>query len=71
MSFINEEDVYAVIEELMRLIFKELKGIDVKIPFLRITFKEAQEKYKTDKPDLRKDFNSEFAFAWVVDFPLF
>ncbi|MCX5700188.1 MAG: aspartate--tRNA ligase [Candidatus Omnitrophica bacterium] len=71
MSFINEEDVFAVIEELMCLIFKELKGIEIKIPFLRITFKEAQEKYKTDKPDLRKDFNSEFAFAWVVDFPLF
>ena len=71
MSFINEEDVYAVIEELMYRIFKELKGVELKIPFPRITFKEAQEKYKTDKPDLRKEFNSEFAFAWVVDFPLF
>jgi aspartyl-tRNA synthetase len=71
MSFINEEDVYAVIEELMFRIFKELKGVELKIPFPRITFSEAQNKYKTDKPDLRKDFNSEFAFAWVVDFPLF
>ena len=71
MSFINEEDVYAVIEELMRRIFKELKGVELKIPFPRIAYAEAKEKYNTDKPDLRKDFNTEFAFAWVVDFPLF
>jgi len=71
MSFINEEDVYSVIEELMYRIFKELKGIELKIPFSRITFDEAQKKYNSDKPDLRKDFNTEFAFAWIVDFPLF
>jgi aspartyl-tRNA synthetase len=71
MSFINEEDIFVIIEELMRLIFKELKGIDIKTPFNRMTFAQAQEKYKSDKPDLRKEFNSEFAFTWVVDFPLF
>ncbi|MFA5177394.1 MAG: aspartate--tRNA ligase [Candidatus Omnitrophota bacterium] len=71
MSFISEEDVYAIIETLMFRIFKELKGVELKIPFPRITFSESQEKYKTDKPDLRKDFNTEFAFAWVTDFPLF
>ena len=71
MSFVNEEDVYSIIEELMRRIFKELKGIEIKIPFSRITFDEAQKKYDSDKPDLRKGQNSEFAFAWVVDFPLF
>ncbi|MFA5062492.1 MAG: aspartate--tRNA ligase [Candidatus Omnitrophota bacterium] len=71
MSFINEEDIYSLIEELMFRIFKELKGIELKIPFPRISFNEAQEKYKTDKPDLRKDFNSDFAFAWIVGFPLF
>ncbi|MDD5567821.1 MAG: aspartate--tRNA ligase [Candidatus Omnitrophica bacterium] len=71
MSFIGEEDIYSLIEELMFRIFKELKGIELKIPFPRISFNEAREKYKTDKPDLRKDFNSDFAFAWIVDFPLF
>ena len=70
-SFVNEEDIYAIIEELMQKIFKELKGIDIKIPFARITFKEAQDKYKTDKPDLRKELGSDFAFVWVLDFPLF
>ncbi|MCX5696041.1 MAG: aspartate--tRNA ligase [Candidatus Omnitrophica bacterium] len=71
MSFINEEDVYSVIEELIYRIFKQLKGIELKIPFARMTFDEAQKKYNTDKPDLRKDFNTEFALSWIVDFPLF
>ncbi len=71
MSFINEKDVYIIIEELMYKIFKELKGIELKIPFPRISFSEAQKKYNTDKPDLRKEFNTEFAFSWIVDFPLF
>jgi aspartyl-tRNA synthetase len=55
----------------MQLIFKELKGIDIKIPFPRMSYDEAQNKYKTDKPDLRKDLSSEFAFVWIMDFPLF
>ena len=71
MSFINEEDIYSIIEELMFKIFKELKGIELKLPFPRISFAEAQDKYKSDKPDMRKDLNNEFAFVWVVDFPLF
>ncbi|MCX5710467.1 MAG: aspartate--tRNA ligase [Candidatus Omnitrophica bacterium] len=71
MSFINEEDIYALIEELMKIILKDAKGLDIKTPFPRITYADAQNKYKTDKPDLRKELNSDFAFCWVVDFPLF
>ena len=71
MSFINEEDVYSLTEGLMKLIFKELKNIDIPIPFNRISYKEAMEKYGCDKPDLRKTLNLDFAFCWVVDFPLF
>ena len=71
MSFIDEEDIFTLSEKLFSLILKELKGIDLKVPFPRLTYKEAQEKYKTDKPDLRKELGSEFAFCWVVDFPLF
>ena len=71
MSFIDEEDVFTLSEGLFSLILKELKGIDLKVPFPRLTYKEAQEKYKSDKPDLRKELGTEFAFCWVVDFPLF
>ena len=71
MSFINEEDVFSLTEGLMKLIFKELKNIDIPVPFTRISYKEAMEKYKCDKPDLREQLKSDFAFCWVVDFPLF
>lgn len=71
MSFVSEEDVFSLTEQLMQLISREIKGIDIKIPFLRIPFDESQKKYNTDKPDLRKELKSEFVFCWVVDFPLF
>jgi aspartyl-tRNA synthetase len=71
MSFVDEEAIFSLTEELMQLILKDLKGVDIKIPFPRIKYSEAQDKYKSDKPDLRKELNSEFAFAWVLDFPLF
>jgi len=71
MSFINEEDIFSLSEGLMQLILKELKNIDIKIPFPRISYKEAMEKYKSDKPDLRPELKNDFAFCWVVDFPLF
>ena len=71
MSFISEEDIYALIEELMKIILKETKGLDIKTPFPRITYAAAQKKYGTDKPDLKKELSSDFAFCWVVDFPLF
>ena len=71
MSFINEEDVFSLTEGLMQIAFKEIKSIEIKIPFSRLTFQQAKEKYASDKPDLRKELNSEFAFAWITDFPLF
>jgi aspartyl-tRNA synthetase len=43
------------------------------VPFPRLTWQEAKDKYNSDKPDLRQDKTdkNELAFAWVVDFPLF
>ncbi len=70
MSFITEEDVFSLTETLFQLIVKELKGIEIKIPFQRMKHADAQREFGTDKPDLRKKQNSEFAFVWVVDFPL-
>jgi len=71
MSFINEEDIFSLTENLLHLIFKEIKGIDIKIPFDRMDFSFAMRGYSTDKPDLRKEKNCEFVFVWVVGFPLF
>ncbi len=71
MSFINEEDIFSLTEQLVLLIMKETKNMDIKIPFPRMAYDEAQARYSSDKPDLRKELNSDFAFAWIVDFPLF
>ncbi len=71
MSFVQEEDIFKLSEELMRRIFKELKGVDLEVPFPRLGYATAMSKYKSDKPDLRSELNREFAFVWVVDFPLF
>jgi aspartyl-tRNA synthetase len=71
MSFVNEEDIFSLSEKVMQLIFKEIKGIELPIPFPRITYADAQSKYHSDKPDLRKELNTDFAFVWVIDFPLF
>lgn len=75
MSFVKREDVMAINEELLIKIVKTLypeKEIQ-EIPFPRITYKEAMEKYGNDKPDVRKDKNNPnlLAFCWVIDFPFF
>jgi aspartyl-tRNA synthetase len=70
MSFVEEEDIFDLSERLMQEIFRKVKRIDIPIPFQRITYKEAIERYKTDKPDLRQA-QDEFCFVWIVDFPLF
>ena len=71
MSFVNEEDVYKVVEESMRHVFKEVLKIELKTPFKRIPWDEAMKKYNSDKPDLRKETGEKYAFEWIVDFPMF
>ena len=53
MSFVEEDDVIALNEGLVSHVFKEVAGVDVKLPIRRMEFKEAMEKYGSDKPDLR------------------
>ena len=53
MSFVEEDDVIAVNEALIKKVFKEVVNEDVKLPIKRITYKEAMDKYGSDKPDLR------------------
>ena len=53
LSFVEEEDVMSVNERLIKKVFKELKGIDVETPFLRMPYCEAMERFGSDKPDIR------------------
>ncbi len=53
MSFVKEEDVMDLGEHLVASIFKEVKGIDIKLPLMRMKYDEAIDKYGSDKPDLR------------------
>jgi aspartyl-tRNA synthetase len=75
MSFVNKEDVMKLNEKLLIHLVETLlpeKKIQ-QIPFPKITYKEAMEKYDTDRPDIRenKDDPNLLAFCWVVDFPFF
>lgn len=53
MSFIDIEDIFEVIEGLMKVFFKEILNIELNLPIPRLPFDEAMEKYGSDKPDLR------------------
>ena len=75
MSFVNQEDIISLSEELFTSLVEEVFP-DKKIsqsPWPRISHKDAISKYGSDKPDLRKNKNdpNELAFAWIIDFPLF
>ncbi len=70
MSFAGADELFAIIERLMREVFA-LRGIEVSLPFRRLPYREAMEKYGTDKPDLRIPFQIEdftaAAAAWGSD----
>ena len=53
MSFVGEDDIMEVCEGLMKEVFKRTKGIDLEVPFKRISYLEAMERFGTDRPDMR------------------
>jgi aspartyl-tRNA synthetase len=53
MSFVNEEQLYRLAEEMMQAVYKEVLGITIETPFPILTYKEAIDRYGSDKPDLR------------------
>lgn len=73
MSFIDEQDIYRIIEGMMKKIFKDAMGIDLPTPFRRLPFDESMEKYGCDKPDTRFDMLLEniTEFAKEIDFSVF
>jgi len=56
MSFVTEDDIRKLIENLMKQVFKEVLDIEIVTPFPCISYNDAISKYGTDKPDLRFPF---------------
>ncbi|MDP4118368.1 MAG: aspartate--tRNA ligase, partial [Bacillota bacterium] len=55
MSFVHVDDVLSVNEGFLKKMFKEIKGIDIEVPLKRMPYKEAMERFGSDKPDTRFD----------------
>ncbi len=53
MSFVDQEDIFTIVEGLMRRFFKQVWNRELQTPLPRLSFDEAMEKYGSDKPDLR------------------
>ncbi|MFL5414288.1 MAG: aspartate--tRNA ligase, partial [Myxococcales bacterium] len=53
MSFVTQDDVFAVIEELITTLWREGHGIEIQRPFLRMSYEQSMREYGNDKPDLR------------------
>lgn len=53
LSFVDEDDVIDVNERYLKKVFKEIHGIDIEIPFMRMPYDEAMRRFGSDKPDLR------------------
>ena len=73
MSFIDREDMYALIEGLLREVWKKTLDVDIDTPFLRMPFQEAMNRFGSDKPDMRfemeiSDFSETFSAS---DFKVF
>ena len=65
MSFIDREDMYALIEGLLKTVWKETLGEEINTPFLRMPFNDAMNRFGSDKPDMRfgleiQDFSDDF-----------
>ena len=56
MSFINEDDIMSIQEGFMKRVFKEVLDVDVQTPFLRMPYREAMDRFGSDKPDMRFGF---------------
>ena len=73
MSFIDREDMYALIEGMLKRVWKDVLGVDIQTPFLRMPYGEAMNRFGVDKPDMRfgleiQDFSETFKTS---DFKVF
>ncbi|MDF2882241.1 MAG: aspartyl-tRNA synthetase [Clostridiaceae bacterium] len=73
LSFVDDEDVISINEKLIKKVFKEVAGVEVKLPIERMPYKVAMEKYGSDKPDLRfgMEINDISEIVKNIDFNVF
>ncbi len=73
MSFVDEEDIYSLIENLLVKIWKDVINVEVKAPFKRIKFEDAMNRFGSDKPDTRfeMELNDISETAKLTDFVVF
>jgi len=73
MSFVEEDDIFRTWEQVLKETFREAMGVDVAIPFPRMSWLEAMERYGVDKPDVRFGFDLQDAGPWAAtcEFGLF
>jgi aspartyl-tRNA synthetase len=64
MSFVTEDEVFATVEGLMVALWRDVLGVEIKSPFMRLTFRESMSRFGTDKPDLR--FGLEFTDVTAI-----
>jgi aspartyl-tRNA synthetase len=53
MSFVTEDDVFDTVEGLLQALWRECLGVEIRMPFPRLTFRESMSRFGSDKPDLR------------------
>lgn len=53
MSFVDEEDVYSLVERVMAAVYREIKGVELQLPLERMPYSESMRRFASDKPDLR------------------
>src|SRR5438445_4275909 len=53
MSFLDEEDIYALTEELLAELWRDVLGVELPTPFPRLSYAESMRRFGSDKPDLR------------------
>lgn len=67
MSFVDQEDIIAVQERFLTKLMKEVMDVEISTPFPRLTYKEAMERYGSDKPDTRFGFELKYLNDIVKD----
>lgn len=73
MSFVNQKDIFSIVEGMMVNIYKEIKGIELKLPFDTLTYREAMDRFGNDHPDTRfgLELNDITDLAKESDFKVF